>query len=262
MLKLVFLDFDGTVMAYDETGEYLHPAAVALLHELADRGIAWCTNSGRDVESQRKILEDTCRRGLARMPEAILSSESLIFHRRNGGYIPDAPWNRFAHRRRIDLQAQVARRLEPLVPGWLARFPFHVMMGEHYTVFRFDAGATTIREFHAELLDVLAPIEGSTALVNGDWVLVHPVELGKGNLVRRYLRTKRIEAPGVLCVGDYLNDLSMLDGTAAGLVGCPGSAISEVADAVRRAGGYVAGATGPEGTCEVIRHFLDRSSKS
>jgi hydroxymethylpyrimidine pyrophosphatase-like HAD family hydrolase len=82
-----------------------------------------------------------------------------------------------------------------------------------------------------------------------------PYITGKGNTLLSYARYAGLHREEILAVGDHLNDLSMLDGSSAGRVGCPSDAVPEVRDAVRRAGGGVASQPGPLGTVAIIRRY-------
>ena len=57
-------------------------------------------------------------------------------------------------------------------------------------------------------------------------------------------------------MGDSLNDVSMLNGITASLVGCPSNASQEVIAAVIGVGGVVATKSGALGTTQVIKHFV------
>ena len=59
----------------------------------------------------------------------------------------------------------------------------------------------------------------------------------------------------VLAIGDHLNDIPMLDGSAAAMVACPANAVDEVKEAVAGAGGYISPFPWGEGVADAIRHF-------
>jgi hydroxymethylpyrimidine pyrophosphatase-like HAD family hydrolase len=255
-ISLICLDFDGTIMVYDETPGFFHPAAIEILNALAERGVCWCTNSGRDMEGQARILEASRARGLRHLPAALLCSESLIFERRNGGYAPSEPWNSSALDLQGRLHEQVQAVIRPRLPDWGARFQPDQYIGAGYTVFNVvDAEDRPLR-LAGEVEAALRGVRDVMVTRNGGWVAVLPTQLGKGNVLRGYLDRAGIAHHRALAVGDHFNDLNMLDGSVTPHVGCPGSAVGDVVRAVSEAGGYVARAEGPEGTVEVIRHYL------
>lgn len=255
-LSLVCLDFDGTVVVYDEEPGFFHPAAIETINLLADRGVAWCTNSGRGSDSQLQILDLSRLRGLRHMPDALLCSESLIYCQRNGSYVPSEPWNTLARHRLASFHRKVQTAIRPRMAEWIQRYGLDAYVGEGYTSFSVvdeeDRPVLLLAELEAAVRDV------PRAMVtrNGGWLVVLPDDLGKGNVLRGYMKARGASPETTLAVGDHLNDLSMLDGSAAHYVGCPANAVADVVRTVRGAGGYVARAEGAEGTVEIIQHYL------
>ena len=255
-IRLICLDFDGTILVYDEKPGFFHPAAINMLNGLVDRGIAWCTNSGRDAEGQMKILELSCARGLRHMPAVLLCSESFIFEWRDGTYAPSEPWNSTAKKTLRRFHRMVQKTVRPKLDDWIARYRPEVYIAEEYTTFNIvDADDQPLR-FHGEIGAAIRGIPGAVVSRNGGWISIMPAELGKGNTLLGYLRLAGLQSDQALAIGDHLNDINMLNGTAARHVACPANAMAEVVNAVTVAGGYVARAVGPEGTVEAMRHFL------
>src|SRR5207248_10415546 len=62
----------------------------------------------------------------------------------------------------------------------------------------------------------------------------------KGAALGELARLIDIPRENIFAAGDHHNDISMLNGDAAGMPSCPANAIDEVKAAVRGAGGYVA----------------------
>ncbi len=255
-ISLICLDFDGTIMVYDEAPGFFHPAAIETLNSLAGLGVSWCTNSGRDMEGQGRILEASRARGLRHLPAALLCSESLIFERRNGDYAPSEPWNSSALQLQSRLHEKVQSVIRPRLADWAARFQPDEYIGSGYTVFNVVDEGDRPLGLASEVEAALCDVPEVMVTRNGGWVAILPTQLGKGNVLRGYLDRAGIRHDRALAVGDHFNDLNMLDGSVTPHVGCPGSAVGEVVRTVRNAGGYVARAEGPEGTVEVIRYYL------
>lgn len=259
-LSLVCLDFDGTIVVYDEEPGFLHPAAVETINALAERGIGWCTNSGRGPDSQLRILELSRLRGLSHMPDALLCSESLIFRRRDGTYVPCEPWNTLAQIRLTSFHRKVQAAVRPHLDDWKQKYEPETYVGEGYTTFNVvDADGRTERLL-AELKEAVRDVEHAMVTRNGGWLVLLPDDLGKGNVLRGYQKVAGIAHEATLAVGDHFNDISMLDGSAARHVGCPANAIADVVRTVVGAGGYVARGQGAEGTVEIIQHYLSALS--
>jgi len=257
-INLICLDFDGTIMTYDEDpAGVFHPAIIERLNGLPSRGVSWCTNSGRDYENQVDILARSEARGLTGLPDALMCSESLLYHRRDGCYTPHADWNKRVEQMLQSYHAAVQAALNPVLEDLASRYePEEVKFEPAATVFCIPGEREVQEQFRAELQDLLAQGPGGQVTRNGGWVVALPVELGKGPVLRVYLREQDIAPENVLAVGDHHNDLSMLDGSSAGHCGCPADAIPEVIRVVQKAGGHVAVADGPLGTLEILDRFL------
>lgn len=252
-IQLICLDFDGTFMVYDEPPGFMHPAVVAELNRLGGAGIRWCTNSGRDRGSQLEVLELSREKGLRHKPVGLLACESLIYHQRNGSYQGHESWNKQAHRLLRTFHGALQGLLADAMPDLLRRYkPDLMYVNEEATAFCIPQKDDGPLRFYQELKPYVEKIENGALSRNGGWVAALPAELGKGALLETFGRDLGIAAEHILAVGDHINDISMLDGTAAGHVGCPADAVVEVIETVRRAGGMVSAYDGPLGTVEIL----------
>src|SRR5438270_893326 len=77
----------------------------------------------------------------------------------------------------------------------------------------------------------------------------------KGAALAELSRLLEIPREEIFAAGDHHNDISMLDGRFAAMPACPANAISEVKDAVKSAGGFVAARECGAGIHEALRHF-------
>lgn len=256
-VRLVCLDFDGTVMVYDDGPGFFHPAVIQLLNDLEPRGIRWCSNSGRDRSDQLRVLEACRERGLRHEPDALVCSESMVYLRDGANFRPLEPWNSEAFRWLEDLHVHVQARLAPVRSALEARYqPRLAYVGEAFTAYMLDDVDGRPDQFAAELESLLHGVPDWMLTRNGGWVAVLHEKLGKGNALAAYAAHRGLQPHHILAVGDQFNDLNMLDGDAAGHVGCPGNAIPEVQAVVRKKAGYIATDPAPEGTLAVLKHFL------
>jgi hydroxymethylpyrimidine pyrophosphatase-like HAD family hydrolase len=256
-VHLISLDFDGTIMVYDEPPGFFHPEVIDALNALEARGVAWCTNSGRDRADQERVLAACYARGLRHRPVALLCSESVIFEQQGSAYHPAEPWNSNVHARLVTLQRQVQALLEPELEGMHRRHRgFVTYLGEHFTAFFVPDNDDAAARLHDELLERLAGVDECMLTRNGGWVAILTEGLGKGNTLAEYGRRRGLAADHILAVGDHFNDLNMLNGQAARHVGCPVNAIGAVKETVRQAGGHIATREGPLGTLDVMRRYV------
>jgi hydroxymethylpyrimidine pyrophosphatase-like HAD family hydrolase len=254
----ICFDFDGTILRYEEPPEHLHPAIVAALNTLGDRGIRWLSNSGRTLAGQLEILHHTVQtQGLRHWPVAILHGECYIHLRRDDHYTPHENWNTRARTAMLDLQTALQSRCRTQLEGLIAAYaPAQSHFLEEATVFLATGDEPRQQAFFAGLAAVLKPLPEARLIRNGAWMSILHASVGKGHLLRAWLAHPSHEPARVLAIGDHANDLPMLDGSATPHVACPGDAFPPVRDTVHRAGGYVATAPGPAGSLEALRHYF------
>lgn len=256
-IRLISLDFDGTILVYDDPAGVFHPEVIALLNELDEMGIRWCANSGRDFKDQVGVLDRSRNRGLKHLPDALICSESVVYVREGDRYVSLEPWNARAHDGLRDCHARVQQRLDSQL-GYIQKtyLPISTMIGDLFTAFFVhDKEDLPVKLFN-DLARFLDGLDGVMLTRNGGWVAVMHDELGKGQALKAYTKSIGLPNSHILAIGDQYNDLPMLILDVAQHVGCPGDAIAEVRQAVKKAGGHVAESHGPLGTIEVIKTLL------
>ncbi len=254
-IRLVCLDFDGTIMCYKEDPPTFHEDVIPILNALARQGVEWCTNSGRNHTDQQGIVERARAKGLIHLPSALLCSESLIYVLQDGDYKSYDPWNGPINRRVCDVQSTVRRLLESDLERLTTQYRLELHFSEHYTAFQVLALDEHPALFYQEIQTLLKGAADIVTTRNGPWINILPREAGKGNTLRRFAELRGIHPEAVLAIGDHLNDESMLNGISVAHAGCPADAVPEILSTVRSAGGLVASGKGPLGTVEIIRHF-------
>jgi HAD superfamily hydrolase (TIGR01484 family) len=258
-VRLISLDFDGTILVYDDPAGVFHPEVIHTLNGLEANGIRWCANSGRDLKDQLGVLERSRARGLTHLPDALICSESLVFVREDDAYVPLEPWNAKAHDDLRTCHALVQEKLDGKLEHIQKTYqPISTMIGDLFTAFFVhDRDAQPLRLFR-DLEKYLTGLEGVFLTRNGGWVAVMHEALGKGHALKAYARHIGLPSEHILAIGDQYNDLPMLILDVARHVGCPGDAIPEVRQAVRKAGGVIGDHPGPLGTIQVIKTILQR----
>jgi hypothetical protein len=81
---------------------------------------------------------------------------------------------------------------------------------------------------------------------------VQSVPFTKGLAVQELARHLGIRREEILAIGDGYNDMSMLDGTVAGMVGCPANAEPEIMAIVSKAGGHISRRRSLAGVLDVL----------
>ena len=258
-MKLIAVDFDGTLLETTAGDEAFHPEVIECLNACEAQGIAWCSSSGRHLASQLAAIEASRRRGLTHLPVALIVAESLIYDLRDGEFVPDLAWNGPLEARISAYQAAIRLCCEPHLEAWLAGYAIErYTMDEIYTAFELKDEATAIAFFEA-FSEACQSVSGGRLFSNRTWVAALPDEVDKSVGVGRMRERMGLAPEQVRAIGDELNDLPMLDGKHARWVGCPSNAHDEVKALVQRVGGFVATESVGMGTSQVIRHFVKQS---
>ena len=259
-IAVVALDFDGTLL---EAGEKVLPEVVDAIDRGKAAGLRFSTASGRPYPSQVNILS---KNGLG--PEtgrfdALLVDERQLWLLNDDDWHPHHAWNG-------PLQAQW-ERLAPQAMALLAGA--HADLGAHgieadgsvpeeLVLERGMVGLRTTRVEDAPAAQALlrkhfAPLDGDLVVSrNFRWVHVLMRAAGKGNTLAALARHWGYAASQVLAVGDHMNDVTMLDGSAGLSAACVGNAVPEIVELVTRAGGYLATGETGRGVREVIDQVL------
>ena len=255
-IRLLSLDFDGTLLAYPPAGPVLDAPVIELLNELAERGVGWCANSGRSFGDQLAIMTASREAGLRNLPCGLLCMESLIYEWADGSLRGLEPWNSEMTANLRELQRQVSERIAPRIDHIRERYTDDVYLNELYSAFNVPDVNDLPRALERDVQTWLEGVPDAMITRNGPWVAVISERAGKGNVLSAFGARVGVSREEILAVGDHMNDIPMLNGGHAAYVGCPGNAVFEVKDVVRAAGGVVADAHGPAGTVEVIRAYL------
>jgi hydroxymethylpyrimidine pyrophosphatase-like HAD family hydrolase len=259
-IRLISLDFDGTILSYDDPAGVIHHDVIPVLNELADLGVCWVANSGRELADQRAVVDRSRRRGLTSLPVAYICTETTVHVIRGRECEPLQPWNRMAYEQLLEFHGRVQRQLgEKLQEIKRLYAPEMFLVGETYTAFLLRDHAAAEHQLFPEIERALDGVDDVLMSRNGGWVAVNHADLGKGNALRAYAEYAGYRTGEILAIGDHHNDLSKLETSVAGHVGCPGDAIPEVKAAVLAAGGTVATLPGPAGTAQIMRQLIARS---
>ncbi len=257
MIEHVFLDFDGTIMVYDEDPGFFHPQVIETLNGFADRGITWYSNSGRCFEAQQEILACSVGHGLKNMPSAMICSECFVFEKQGDAYVGHDEWNAKAKRTLLEYHKAVQAVVKPFLKEWEKYIPAdEIYLQPMATFFQLEEGCDNYYALAQAFAEVIEGVDGGGVVKNGPWIFAQPHTINKGRILEQYLKWHHFDPTTVMAVGDHENDVSMLNGSVTRNVGCPGNAISAVKKTVAQVGGYVSEIVGPLGTLEVLSHYL------
>ncbi len=253
-IRLLSTDFDGTLVAH-HSDPVLDPDCMALIQELQKGGAIWAINTGRSrdlLESGLVDFEFPVR------PDFILTSERDVFRPTENG----AQWEAFG-----DWNTRVARDHAELYASAAPVF------AEVLDFVNRKTGARVVHEAHGpegliaqdeeEMARIITFIDGARARHpkfhyqhNTVYLRFCHADYHKGAALAELQRLINIPREQTFSAGDHFNDVSMLDGRYAQFPACPANAIEPVKEAVRSAGGYVAGKNCGAGVHEALQHFI------
>ena len=250
-ISLLATDLDGTVIG---PAEDLHTYSVARdrINDLRDRnGMVWVVCTGRSLHSFKSFFAPM--RIMDAVPDFVIARHAYIYGNRSFGYTPHVLWNIGIRR----LLAQDRRHVWQAVKQW------HLLVVKTYAKviilqrkpdrlwiqFRSDKTAAAAEEL---LRPAVAAYRHMQIFRYSRELDIRAVPFTKGLALSELASHLGVERSGILAIGDGHNDISMLDGSTAGMVGCPGNSAPEVVETVHNAGGHIAGARSLEGAIEVI----------
>ncbi len=251
---LVALDLDGTSVRYDPRLE-MDPVVIDYLRTLRGQGVGWVMNSDRYTDDMIDIagfLEPDDQ------PEAILSCQRFIFMSNgNGEYLPSSSWNK----NRMQLHKELWDAVTPYFPEWRRQIEDRFTILNTVVndlVFAYLVSPDQTFELRELMQSFIRPWPAAQISGNHEWSFILHADFSKGSVLRHCAEKLGIDTGRVICVGDGINDITMLNGSVSPHVGCPANASSDVKETVQSVGGFVAGDRDGAGTIQVIRHYVER----
>lgn len=268
MIRLIACDLDGTLLHTDRT---VSPRTVELINTVQQAGIRFVPASGRQLSNMTNVLEQLDFRG------TVLSA--------NGALAVDVPELTVHHQTLIDVAAiqQMVSMMKQRVPEFrvaVSRDLGQIIIGEHgYTenMNPLDGEPPTagVAEATAEellvepTLKVIAQapgwsisdlfdlaiscnVSGITAVDGGATFLEFQGEnVSKGTGLARLCEGQGIDSSEVLAIGDWLNDLEMLE-----WAGVP-VAVANAHPDIRARAVHITASNNDDGVAQVLTDVLN-----
>jgi HAD superfamily hydrolase (TIGR01484 family) len=253
-IRLLSTDFDGTLVS--RLGEpVLHEACMEMIRQLQVAGAVWAINTGRSVDLLESGLLDFA---FPFRPDFILTSEREVFRPGSNGSKWEAfgDWNERCARAHAELFSVSQSVLAEVIGFVEQKTKARVIYdpdGPAGLIASSEEEMDRITEFidHARVKQPKFHYQRNTVYLRFCHLDYH-----KGAALAELARLIGVSRENIFAAGDHHNDISMLDGTVAGLPACPANAIPRVKEAVRNAGGYVAREEYGAGVCEALLHFV------
>jgi len=254
-MRLLSTDFDGTIVSH-VSEPILDASCMDLIGDLQAAGAMWAINTGRSVDLLESGLTDF---SFPFRPDFILTSERDVFRPGSNGTKWEAfgDWNERCARDHAKLFSSASSVLDEVVD-------FVNQKTKARIIYEPDGPAGLIAASEEEMDRVTEFIEQARQKQpkfnyqrNTVYLRFCHADYHKGAALAELARLIQIPRENIFAAGDHHNDISMLDGEVAAMPACPANAISEVKEAVRAAGGYVAGREHGAGVYDAIMYFLN-----
>ena len=253
-IRLLSTDFDGTIVC--RTGQpFLDVPCMELIQDLQKQGAMWAINTGRSVDLLESGLLDF---SFPFRPDFILTSERDVFRPGSNGSRWEAfgDWNDRCAREHAMLFTSATSVLKQVIDFVNERTNARI-------IYEADSPAGLIASSEDEMQRISEFIDAARKQEpkfhyqrNTIYLRFCHIDYHKGAVLGELARLLEVPRENIFAAGDNHNDLSMLDGRFAALSACPANAVSEVKDAVRQAGGYVADKECGAGVHEALLQFL------
>ncbi len=259
MIRLIALDFDYTLINYqDGQKPRIEPEALALLNRLCARGVKAGIVTGRVFDGFAATLADVGGDWHAPFPAYMIASDSFIYQKdAEGSFSADEVGNAAARARIMAAVQALLPHVEPCLTRLKeSGVPIRAWSVDsaHGLTVETDAPESAARAI--ALCEGLFP--GGQLSRNYHLFHVTPQGEGKGMTVLRYAQSLGYRPDEVLCIGDSLNDLTMLDGRFGFCSGTVANGAPEVKAAVLKNGGVVSEKRASLGSADCIMQTLDR----
>lgn len=243
-IRLIALDLDGTVLTSERIP---HPAIAASVARAVDRGIVVCLASGRTVASIRAFAAEI---GIA---APMVGCNGAYTVRADGSELHHEPVPDFVRDRILDyadsagVHVNLYSRDEVVYPEESPWNDLYLSRVKNLAPRRVDKATmrrTTvtklllideparIQQHLAYLRTQVSPDEGAVTISEPEYLEFLPPRVDKGFAVAKVAEDLGIERTEVAAMGDYLNDLEMLEW--AGLSAAPANAADEILRLVDR----------------------------
>lgn len=249
---LISLDLDGTSVRYEPRLE-MDPELMQYIASLRSKGTAWVMNSDRYTDTMVDIAQSL---SFDQMPAALLSCQRFI-HVLNGNqsYLPLHTWNK----EQMLLHKELWDKISPHFKAWQKKIelqftPLDCVAND--IVFACMAPPDQTPALRELIRSFIHPWPDAQVAGNHDWSFILHASFSKGKVLKKCAELLGVPQQNIIAIGDGVNDITMLDGSITGLVGCPANASQEVAAAVKAVGGIVADEESAAGTLQILKYYL------
>ena len=230
-IRLLITDLDGTLLGRkDEHENYrqLH----AKIAELRMRyNTAWAISSGRSISSFRKVFKPLTAEGIS--PDYVIAKHAYIYSLEKWGCLPHLIWNTRITRHIWTHSAMSGKAMRDCKKAIMGKFRRVELTCDRSDRLCLRFKNTDTIEPALQLVKKMTARNRDLQVFQFMNVLeIRSVPFTKGLAASELSHQLSIPREEILAIGDGLNDISMLNGSVAGMTACPANANTEVVQAV------------------------------
>lgn len=247
-------DFDGTLVAHDET-PMVQAGFFQLMESMRESHRAlWGLNTGRSLAH---ALEGMLESRFLLLPDFIIAREREIYLRNEfGRWVGINDWNKACdkdHRKLFRKNKRLLKRLRK----WVEKNTQAAWGSQEDE----PAGivATTLEEMALILAEIDKEIASTPELSyqrNSVYLRFSHRDYHKGSAIAEYARQQGLGADRVFAMGDGHNDLDMLDVELAKYIACPDNSEEDIKKHVLDQGGFVSSSRASQGVIDALQKLL------
>ena len=255
-IRMICTDLDGTLLKESESQSGLRRFGSLLADCKRRWRTQWAVVTGRRKVDVEPVLLHFLVFGMR--PDFLVVEDGLIYRRNSrGAFIPFWWWNFNIMRKRFHLGRRSADDIVRWRRELLDEFPAAEDRSRQTVDLWLEfPDAEQTRRAEKNLLEKIRHTVEFQVFRWDRELFLAPSVGTKGEAVRKMCQKLDIPLPKVFAVGDGPNDLSMLDGGAAGMSSCVGNALEHVKFAVREAGGFIATKRKTDGVNEALQWYM------
>ena len=203
------------------------------------------------------LMEALGRARVSVHPDFLVLVEREIYAHDHSSYVGLEDWNEACHRAHAEIFSLVKPHVPQLMDWVNVRFPATTLYADSYSPFCLVADslgdADAIQAYVEEFCGTIPKL----AFVRNDvYARLCHADFNKGTALGEITRRLGLEPSDVFAVGDWLNDLPMLDRRFAHLLAAPANAIDSVKQALRAVGGHISSLPHGHGVADSLRFHL------
>src|ERR1051325_2626972 len=237
MIELIATDFDGTIHDLESVPRISHELLNWLRYAQGE-GIKWVICTGRQWND--KFAAELRALNNDPFPDYIVTVEREILVRGGEWFEPDTVWNTGCTAHHAEIFEKGRTVIERIWDWLLSRTRAEVFVDQwsplNIIAYDLDEADKVYRYIQEEFRS----FPDLAVVRNRVYFRLSSSRYSKGSALGEIARRLGLAKQSVFAVGDHYNDLTMLDGSYAGLMAAPANAIPEVKSMVAAQGGYVA----------------------